>query len=82
MARVDSTGITPTDIAGYRERFQTSFRDSFGQNMAFDDETPQSQWIGIAALALAEVDEILVADANGLAPSGAAGFNWTTCLPG
>ena len=74
MARLDSTGVTPRDLAGYRELFQQRFRDAFGAGLAFDEETPQAQWVGIAALSAAEIDEIFVADANALAISRGAGF--------
>lgn len=74
MARVDRTGVTPTDLAGYRAIFQRRFRDAFGQDLALDDETPQAQWIGIASLAMAEADEVFVADANAISISRGAGY--------
>ena len=74
MAILDRTGITPRDIAGYRAIFQERYRNAFGQDLAFDEETPQAQQIGIFALALAEVDEIVVADANGVSISKGIGF--------
>lgn len=74
MATIDRTGITPLDLAGYRALFEQRFRDAFGQDLALDDETPQAQWIGIASLVAAEIDEILVADANGSDINTAAGF--------
>ena len=74
MAIVDYTGITPVDLAGYRRLFEQKFRDAFGADLSFDEETPQAQWIGIASLVAAELDEVLVAEANGLNRATAAGF--------
>ena len=73
MARVDATGISPTDLSGYIELLQERFRDEFGSDLALDPETPAGQFISISALMLTEADESLVDLANALSLSSSRG---------
>ena len=61
MAKIDSTGATPTDLAGWQSNLEARFRLAFGSTLAFDSATPQAQITGIDALASAEMDESIVA---------------------
>ena len=73
MARVTAQGIEPTTLQGYIDALQDAFRTALGQDLDLAPETPQSQLIGTLALTLAEVDEALVAVANGMSRSRALG---------
>jgi len=73
MATINDTGIAPRDLTGYVELLEQLFRDTFGETINLDTETPQGQLIGILALVLAETDELGVYVANGLSPDTAAG---------
>lgn len=66
MAVVNPQGITPTDLTGYRELFQTRFQAAFGPDLALEPETVQGEIIGIMALSATEADEALVAVAQGM----------------
>ena len=65
MARVTSTGIEPTTLAGYVERLQTGFRSALGQDLDVATESPAGQIIGVLGLVFAEQDEAVVAVGNG-----------------
>ncbi|MDE2846015.1 MAG: baseplate J/gp47 family protein [Gemmatimonadota bacterium] len=73
MATINNTGIAPRDLTGYVELLEQLFRDTFGETINLNAETPQGQLIGILALVLAEADELGVYVANGLSPDTAAG---------
>ena len=66
MAQINAQGITPRDLAGFRQLLEQRYRNIFGQDFLITDESPQGQIIGIDALALAENDESLVHQANAL----------------
>ena len=72
--RIDATGITPTTLNEYKERLEQIFRIAFGANLNLDSETPQGQWIGIEANALADLDTVAVAVANGMNINTAKGI--------
>lgn len=83
MATVSPTGISPTDLTGYLARIQTVLTDALGDDLNLDAETPQGQIAGLMAIALAEVDEVLVHVAAGLSLNLAAGRqldDWGTLL--
>ena len=73
MAQVTAQGIEPTTLQGYIDALQDAFRTALGQDLDLAPETPQSQLIGTLALTLAEVDEALVAVANGMSRNRAIG---------
>ena len=73
MAQVTSEGIEPTTLQGYIDALEAAFRTALGSDLDLAPETPQSQLIGTLALTLAEVDEAVVAVANGMARSRALG---------
>ena len=72
--RIDSAGVTPTELAVYKTALENVFRAAFGEDLVLASETPQGQLIGIMALSLAEVDEVAVAVANGLSLQHASGL--------
>ena len=65
MARVTPQGIEPTTVDGYVTELGRAFRDALGQDLDLAPETPAGQLAGQLALTLAQVDEALVAVANG-----------------
>lgn len=73
MARVTSEGIEATTLQGYIDALEATFRSALGSDLDLSPETPQSQLIGTLALTLAEVNEALVAVANGMSRSRAIG---------
>ena len=73
MARVTAQGIEPTTLQGYIEALEAAFRSALGQDLDLAPETPQSQLIGTLALTLTEMDEALVAVANGTSRNRALG---------
>ena len=73
MARVTSTGIEPTALAGYVERLQTGFRSALGQDLDVATESPAGQIIGVLGLVFAEQDEAVVAVGNGQSRLSVAG---------
>ena len=73
MARVDESGVHGFSLAEYQDWFEARFRAAFGADLALDPETPAGQWIGIAALAMTECDEALVAVGNAMSVDHAAG---------
>lgn len=83
MATVSPQGISPTDLTGYVERVQAVLTGAFGADLNLDAETPQGQLVGLLALALTEVDEVLVHVASGMSLNLAAGRqldDWATLL--
>ena len=73
MARVTPQGIEPTTLAGYVAALEARFRSALGEDLDLAPETPQGQLIGVLAVTLAEVDEALVAVANGASRDRALG---------
>ena len=74
MARVTAEGIEPTTLQGYIDALETAFRTAIGSDLDLAPETPQGQLIGTLALTLTEVDEALVAVANGASRNRALGI--------
>ena len=71
--QIDSTGVTPRDLSGYKTLFEETFRAAFGDALVLDGETPQGQMIGGLAAFGAELDELVVSVANGLSLYSSAG---------
>lgn len=59
MATVNEQGFTATDLSEYLERIQANWKSIFGEELSFDDDTPQGEWTGAEALTLVEFDEVL-----------------------
>lgn len=74
MASITDAGIQPDDLTTYTTELETLFRAVFGADLNLAAETPQGQFIGIAALFFAAQDEIAVHTANGLNLFTAAGL--------
>ena len=68
MATVDNTGIETRGLDAIKTLLEQRFQSSFGQDLSLDPETPQGQFIGIAALSIAEMEEHLVSVSNGTSP--------------
>ena len=73
MARVTAEGIQPTTLEEYVSELGQAFRSALGPDLDLASETPQGQLIGLLALSLAQVDEAMVAVANGFSTSRALG---------
>ena len=73
MARVDKTGIHPTTLQQYVERFGERFHGEFGEELSLDPETVQGQWIGLMSLSLSEADENLVDSSQAMSLDAAEG---------
>ncbi|MYD94835.1 MAG: hypothetical protein F4Y02_14345 [Chloroflexi bacterium] len=65
MARVTDTGVETDGLAGYTRRLQDVWRDALGQDLDLAVESPQGQIVAGTALILAEIEEAIVAIANG-----------------
>ena len=72
--QIDASGVSPTELAVYKTEFEDIFRSALGEDLVLDSETPQGQLIGVLAVALAEIDEVAVAVANGLSLYQAIGL--------
>lgn len=73
MAEVTSTGVEPQTLSGFRTLLQAAFQDALGPDLDQSVESPQGQLIGNLSLMLSQVDEAVVAIANGLALPRAIG---------
>ena len=65
MARVTTTGVETDGLPGFTRRLQDVWRDALGQDLDLAVESPQGQVIAGTALILAEIEEAIVAVANG-----------------
>lgn len=74
MATVDRTGVRGRTLDSYIRLLKDRFRTAFGQDLALEAETPQSQIVGIMASALAENDEAIVGIGNAMSIDTAAGL--------
>ena len=57
MATIDATGITTQDLSQHFTALQTKFKETFGEDLVVDSESPQGQLIGIFAEVCTEIDE-------------------------
>ena len=73
MARVTDTGVESTTLSQYGGQLASALRRALGNDLDLSDETPQGQLIGVLAVALTEVDEAIVAAANAMSLTHAAG---------
>ena len=73
MARVTDTGIESTTLSEYGGQLAAAMRRALGNDLDLSDETPQGQLIGVLSIAFTEIDEAIVASANALSLTHAAG---------
>lgn len=71
--RIEPGGITPTDLARYKELVAERLQAIFGNDFVLDDETVVGQLVGTLALALAQVDERAVDVVNAFNVNTAVG---------
>ena len=60
MARVTDTGVEALSADDYKTELGAAFRRALGAELVLDDETPQGQIIGLLAMQLSEIDEVIV----------------------
>ena len=56
MAIANFNGIEGKDLSFYVTEFERIFKSAWGQDLIVTPETPQGQFIGLAALAIEELD--------------------------
>ena len=71
---VNESGVTPTDLAGYKAELEAGFRSALGEALSIAPDSPQGQIIGILSTGFALQDEAGVSVSNGLSLYQAAGF--------
>ena len=74
MARITESGMQGTTLLEYLNFITNGINTALGGNVAFDPETPQGQITNVLGMAFEQVDEGLVATANGLDIFSAVGF--------
>ena len=74
MASVDRTGVTGRNLDSYIRLLKDRFRARFGDDLTFEDETPQAQIVGVMAAALTENDEAIVQFGSSMSVDIASGI--------
>ena len=73
MAIISDQGITATTRNDYLTLLNTQFRAALGSDLDLSTPTPQGQLIGVLAETFSDIDQAIVATANGFALSAATG---------
>lgn len=79
MARLLPEGLQSTTENGYRRQYEAKIRETWGQDVGFDPQTPQGQQSRVLSAILAEQEQTLVGVFNGLFLGTASGSfldNW------
>ena len=64
MIKIDGTGAKASSLAENLTEYENRLKERFGEDLALEPETPQGQVAGLVALALTEIGEAIVDDAN------------------
>ena len=73
MAIVSDQGITATTRNGYLTLLNAQFRAALGSELDLSTPTPQGQLIGVLAETFSDIDQAIVAMANGFSLAAATG---------
>ena len=74
MAVINENGVVRRDLSYYVDEFERIFKESLGNDLSVEPQTPQGQLIGLLAIAFDELDAGVVDLANGKNLINAAGF--------